>query len=260
MKEGIYMNFNRNDYNNNRYDTGFDSGFNHYGVSAYQTGAAGMTMADFSRKVYAWMAAGLSITFILGFAIQNMLTLALIEQFMPVYFASVILELVMVFVLGFFIYKLPSTVSLILFLVYSVCNGITISPTLMLAGADKAIYAFAATALLFGAFSIYGLITKRDLTKLRPILLIGLIVLLVFAVLGMFFHMEAVDLGISLLGIAIFIGFTAYDTQKIKKGYEYFSGDSEMLRKSAINIALELYLDFINLFLYILRLFMRNSR
>ena len=70
--------------------------------------------------------------------------------------------------------------------------------------------------------------------------------------------MGAMDLIISLVGIAIFIGFTAYDTQKIKKGYEYFSGDSEMLKKASINIALELYLDFINLFLYLLRLFSRN--
>lgn len=256
------MNFNGNDYNNG-YDNSFNGGYGgygSYGVNAYQRGMTGISMADYSRRVYTWMAAGLSITFILGFAIQSILTPGMIVQFMGVYYGSVILELIMVFVLGFFVYKLPSTVSTILFLVYSVCNGITIAPTLMLAGADKAIFAFAATALLFGAFSIYGLITKRDLTKLAPILFIGLIVLLLFAVLGMFFHMEAIDLGISLLGIAIFVGFTAYDTQKIKKGYEYFSGDPEMLRKSSVNIALELYLDFINLFLYILRLFMRHSR
>ncbi len=240
-------------FNGNSYDS-----YQGYGVSTYRS--AGMSMAEYSRRIYGWMAVGLSITFILGFVIQGMLSPIFLMQFMPVYFGSVIIELIMVFVLGFFVYKLPSTVSLILFLVYSVCNGINIAPTLMLAGADKAIFAFAATALLFGAFSIYGLITKRDLTALRPILIIGLIVLLVFAVLGMFFHMGAMDLGISLLGIVIFVGFTAYDTQKIKKGYAYFSSDPEMLRKSSVNIALELYLDFINLFLYILRLFARNSR
>lgn len=256
------MNFNGNDYNNNSYDNGYNNSYNsygNYGVNTYQR-SAGISIADYSRRVYAWMAAGLTITFLLAFVIQSVLTAnpMLLADYFPIYIGSVIVELAMVIVLGFFVYKLPSTVSMILFLVYSVCNGINIAPTLMLAGADKAIFAFAATALLFGAFSIYGLITKRDLTKLRPILMIGLIVLLVFAVFGMFFHMGALDLGISLLGIAIFVGFTAYDTQKIKKGYEYFSGDSEMLKKSSINIALELYLDFINLFLYILRLFARN--
>ncbi len=255
---------NRNNFNNNSYDNGYDNynnnynGYNGYGVNTYN--ASGVTLADFSRRVYGWMAGGLSVTFVLAFLIQSVLysNPMLLAQFFPVYIGSIILELIMVIALGFFVYKLPSTVSLILFLVYSVCNGINLAPTLMLAGADKAIWAFAATALLFGAFSIYGIVTKRDLTKLRPILLIGLFVLIIFAVLGMFFRMPAMDLGISLLGIIIFVGFTAYDTQKIKRGYEYFSGDGEMLKKASINIALELYLDFINLFLYILRLFARN--
>ena len=252
---------NRNDYNNNFYDSGnnYDSGYSGKGIGQV---SSGISLADFSRKVYSWMAMGLSITFILGFAFQSILSAnpLMIEQFFPLYIVSVILELILVFTLGFFIYKMPSTVSLILFLIYSVLNGVNIAPTLMLAGADKAIWAFAATALLFGSFSIYGIVTKRDLTKLRPILFIGLIVLIVFGILGIFFRMGAMDLIISLMGIAIFVGFTAYDTQKIKKGYEYFSGDYEMLRKASINIALQLYLDFINLFLYILRLFSRNSR
>ena len=256
---------NRNDYNNNFYDN--QNGYNDfsnapqfYNDTMGSKSAAGISMADFSRKVYSWMAVGLSVTFILGFAFQSILSAnpLMLEQFFPVYIVSVIVELIMVIALGFFIYKMPSTVSLIMFLIYSVCNGVNIAPTLMFAGADKAIWAFAATALLFGAFSVYGIVTKRDLTKLRPILLIGLIVLIVFGILGIFFRMGALDLIISLIGIAIFVGFTAYDTQKIKAGYEYFSNDSEMLKKASVNIALQLYLDFINLFLYILRLFSRN--
>ena len=255
---------NRNDYNNNSYDNGYNNygnynSYNGYGVNTRS--ASGVTLADFSRRVYGWMAAGLAITFVLAFAIQSVIYAnpVLLVQFFPVYIVSIILELVMVIALGFFIYKLPSNVSMILFLVYSFLNGINLAPSLIFAGADKAIWAFAATALLFGAFSIYGIVTKRDLTKLRPILLIGLFVLIIFALLGIFFRMPALDLGISLLGIVIFVGFTAYDTQKIKKGYQYFSGDGEMLKKASINIALELYLDFINLFLYILRLFARNK-
>ena len=256
---------NRNDYNNNFYDNqnvynDFSNAPQFYNDTMGSKSAAGISMADFSRKVYSWMAVGLSVTFILGFAFQSILSAnpLMLEQFFPVYIVSVIVELIMVIALGFFIYKMPSTVSLIMFLIYSVCNGVNIAPTLMFAGADKAIWAFAATALLFGAFSVYGIVTKRDLTKLRPILLIGLIVLIVFGILGIFFRMGALDLIISLIGIAIFVGFTAYDTQKIKAGYEYFSNDSEMLKKASVNIALQLYLDFINLFLYILRLFSRN--
>ncbi len=257
---------NRNDYNNNFYDNqgnynDFSNAPQFYNDTMGRA-VSGISMADFSRRVYSWMAVGLSVTFILGFAFQSVLAAnpLMLEQFFPVYIVSVIVELIMVIALGFFIYKMPSTVSLIMFLIYSVCNGVNIAPTLMLAGADKAIWAFAATALLFGAFSVYGIVTKRDLTKLRPILLIGLIVLIVFGILGMFFRMGAMDLIISLIGIAIFVGFTAYDTQKIKQGYEYFSGDAEMLKKASVNIALQLYLDFINLFLYLLRLFSRNSR
>ena len=257
---------NRNDYNNNFYDNQGNYNDFFFFLQFYNDtmgrAVSGISMADFSRRVYSWMAVGLSVTFILGFAFQSVLAAnpLMLEQFFPVYIVSVIVELIMVIALGFFIYKMPSTVSLIMFLIYSVCNGVNIAPTLMLAGADKAIWAFAATALLFGAFSVYGIVTKRDLTKLRPILLIGLIVLIVFGILGMFFRMGAMDLIISLIGIAIFVGFTAYDTQKIKQGYEYFSGDAEMLKKASVNIALQLYLDFINLFLYLLRLFSRNSR
>ena len=115
---------NRNDYNNNFYDSGnnYDSGYSGKGIGQV---SSGISLADFSRKVYSWMAMGLSITFILGFAFQSILSAnpLMIEQFFPLYIVSVILELILVFTLGFFIYKMPSTVSLILFLIYSVLNG-----------------------------------------------------------------------------------------------------------------------------------------
>ena len=113
---------------------------------------------------------------------------------------------------------------------------------------------------MFISFSIYGIVTKRDLTKLGPILTIGLIVLILYSVIAMIFRMDSLSLVVSIVGILIFIGFTAYDTRKIRSGYEYYSRDEEMLKKASVNTALELYLDFINLFLYILRLMAASKR
>ena len=229
------------------------------GYSAYQQGyqEAGISMADYSKRVYGWMSAGLTVTFVVGFVLMNILlnNITLIADFLPFFYGGIIVEFILVIVLGFFVRKLPYGVSLGLFGVYSVLNGITITPMLVVYGAQDAIYAFAATAVLFIAISIYGIVSKRDLTKLGPVLLIGLLVLIGYSVIAMIFRMPGDSLIISLIGIALFIGFTAYDTRKIKTGYEYFKNSEKDLKKSTVTIALELYLDFINMFIYILRLF-----
>lgn len=285
-RKGCVLVNNRYDPNNNGYNqqngysqySGYDqqNGYNQYNGYGQQTGyssypqtaqsygeSAKMSMAEYSKRIYGWLGAGLGITFIIGFVLMKILTNApdeTIEGFLPIFFGGMIVELVMVIVLGFFIRKLPYVASLVIFGIYSVCNGITLTPLLVVAGGANAVFAFAATAVLFGAFSIYGLVTKRDLTKLGPILMIGLIVLIVYSIIAMIFGMDSSSLIISLIGIALFIGFTAYDTQKIKSGYNYYANDEQALKKSTINVALELYLDFINLFIYILRLLAANRR
>lgn len=247
---------------NSAYSSPYGNTAQNYGAS-YNTGAYSptMTMADYSRRIFGWMGAGLTLTFVIAFAMMVFLTSGTYEEtynkivdFIPVFYVGIGVEIILAIVLSFFVRKLPSSVSLVLFVVYSVCNGVTITPMLVLYGAETAVYAFAAAAVLFISFAIYGMVTKRDLSKLGPILMIGLFVLIGYSLLAMLFGMSPNSLIISLIGIAIFIGFTAYDTRKIKTGYEQFGSDEEMLRKSAVNLALELYLDFINLFIYLLRL------
>lgn len=261
-----YNSFQQNGYNN-PYQQPMQNGFGQINQTGFTQTAthrsASMSMSDYSKKVFSWLGAGLTVTFLIGFVLMQFLNNSSIETlrgFLPVFIGAMIGELIMVIVLGFCIRKLSYTASLVFFSIYSICNGITITPMLMVAGAKDAVFAFGAAAVLFISMAIYGTVTKRDLSKLGPILLIGLFVLLGYSIISMLLGMDGNSLLISLIGIAVFVGFTAYDVQKIKRGYENYSHDEEALKKSTVNIALELYLDFINLFIYILRLMSVNRR
>ena len=241
---------------------------------AYPQNAAGtavgtgtISLADYSKRIFIWMGIGLGVTFFVALGMLLYLTAG--DEFdlylkfvnlLPVFYGGLVVEIVLAIVLGIFVKKMPYKVSLAMFFVYSVVSGVTFTPILVVYDAGSAIFAFAATAILFVAFAIYGIVTKRDLTKLGPILAIGLIVLILFALIGMVVRMSWLSIGISLLGIAIFIGLTAYDAQKIKASYNAYQGNDEMLKKTSVNLALQLYLDFINLFIYILRLMGKARR
>jgi hypothetical protein len=148
----------------------------------------------------------------------------------------------------------------VLFIVFSALFGFTMSIYLLVYSVTSVIFAFLAAAVYFGALAAYGHFTQRDLSGLRPILLSGLLFLIVFAVLSMFIPgFQMADRIICLVGIAIFLGYTAYDTQKIRAYYHYYAGYPDMLDKASIFSALQLYLDFLNLFLYLLR-FMGNKK
>ena len=237
-------------------------GYGQQGYGTYQAAESRISIAEYSKRVYGWMSAGLAVTFLIGFVLMQVLldNILLIEKFVPFFIAGIVVEFILVVILSLFVRKLPYGVSLGLFGFYSVLNGLTITPILVVYGAQDAIYAFAATAVLFIAISIYGIVSKRDLTKLGPVLIIGLLVLLGYSVIAMIFRMPSDSLIISLIGIVLFIGFTAYDTRKIKTGYEFFKDNETALKKSSVTIALELYLDFINMFIYILRLFGGSRR
>lgn len=258
--------YDQNGYNNGYNQNGYNGGFgangqmyqqNPYNPNPYAQNGAALSLSDYTRKVYGWMFIGLAITFGIGLfiALNQDLAIAFLERYINVYLLVVGIEVALVFVLGLFITKLPPTVCTVLFLAYSAVNGLTITPALIAYDMSSVIAAFAVTGCIFGAMSVYGMVTKRDLSGLGPILLFGLIGLLIYSVIAMLFGIPMSDLITSLIGIAIFIGFTAYDTQKIKRYYASMQYDSVLLQKGAIVAALDLYLDFINLFLYILRLF-----
>ena len=205
---------------------------------------------------------GLMITFLLAAVLA--MTGAVIYLFVNPYIPMVLLiaELVVVLVLSAGILKRPVGVTRVLFAVYSILNGLVFSAYFVIYDVANLVVIFGLTALFFGAFSLYGRFTKTDLSKLRPLLIGGLIFLLVAGLLTMFLNLSSMERIICMVGIVVFLCFTAYDVQKIKANYEYFYGDAVLLQKASIYSALQLYLDFINLFLYLLRFLGRgrNSR
>ena len=114
---------------------------------------------------------------------------------------------------------------------------------------------FFISASVFGAMSLYGYTTKKDLTALGSFLIMGLFGLIIASVVNIFLKSSALEFGLSLIGVFLFIGLTAYDTQRIKQNYYQFAGNKEMVAKSAVMGALSLYMDFINLFMMLLRFF-----
>lgn len=236
--------------NMNRYD--FDSGYAH----------AGLTLNQYVSRTFGWMFVGLMITFLLAAALAT--TGLVVYFFINPYIPMVLLiaEVMVVLVMSTGILKRSVGVTRMLFTIYSILNGMVFSVYFVIYGVADLIVIFGLTSLFFGAFALYGRFTKTDLSRLRPLLIGGLIFLLIAGLLTMFLNLSTMERVICMVGIVVFLCFTAYDTQKIKANYEYFCGDEVMLQKASIYSALQLYLDFINLFLYLLRFLGRgrNSR
>ena len=234
--------------NLNRYD--FDSDY----------AKAGLTLNQYVARTYGWMFVGLMITFVLAAALAY--TGAVISLFSIPYLPMILLiaEVAVVLILSAGIQKRSVGVTRALFALYSVINGMVFSVYFVLYDVAKLIFIFGLTALFFGAFALYGRFAKADLSRLRPLLIGGLIFLVIAGLLTMFINFTALERSVCMVGIVVFLCFTAYDNQKIKANYEYFYGDEVMLQKASIYSALQLYLDFINLFLYLLRFLGRNSR
>ncbi len=233
--------------NLNRYD--FDSG--------YAQGT--LTLNQYMAQTFGWMFAGLMITFLLAAALA--LTGGVYYMFSIPYIMTILLiaELAVVLFMSAGILKRSVATTRTLFAVYSILNGIVFSVYFVAFNVANLIFIFGLTALFFGGFALYGRFTKTDLSGLRPLLVGGLIFLLIAGLLTLFIDMSSLERIICMVGIVVFLCFTAYDTQKIKANYEYFYGDEVMLQKASVFSALQLYLDFINLFLYLLR-FLGRSR
>jgi len=166
--------------------------------------------------------------------------------------------LAMVFFLSIRIQKMSFATAQMTFWAYAALMGISLSTILLLYTGTSVAMTFFVTAGTFGAMSLYGYTTGRDLTAMGSFLFMGLIGLILASVVGMFFHSSQLQFVISVLGVLIFTGLTAYDSQNIKNMY-YVGDDGEMAGKKAIMGSLRLYLDFVNLFMFLLR-FMGNRR
>lgn len=222
--------------------------------------APGLTLNQYIARTYAWMFVGLTITFLLAWAMSaSGAVFTLLIAFPQIAMILLIAELAVVFIFSARVHKNSVGVSRVLFVIYSVLNGVVFSVIFVVFEVTSLIAIFGLTALFFGGFALYGRFTKTDLSRLRPLLIGGLIFLLVAGVLSLFINMSGLERLICTIGIVVFLCLTAYDNQKIKANYQFFYQDAVMLQKASIYSALELYLDFLNLFLYLLR-FMGRSK
>lgn len=214
-----------------------------------------ITEAQYTTRTFLWMMLGLMVSFgvaILGWVTNITLYLYALIPAIPIVLTVATFILTVTFSRR--IEKMSVTSAQALFMGFSVLMGITLSSWLYLFQLTSVILIFLLTGLYFGALAAYGHFTNRSLAGYKSILLSGLIFLILFGVLSLFIPgMTAFDSMISLFGIAIFLGYTAYDTQRIREFYYYYSGYPDMMEKASIFSALQLYMDFINLFLYLLR-------
>lgn len=232
------------------------NGYNYDEFSGY----ARESIAAYTAKTFLWMFLGLMTTFavaLFGYATGTIVYIFAIPYFHIILLAA---ELVVVLVLSARLQKLNVATARVLFFAYAVLNGIVFSVYFLIFTMLSLILVFAMTAVYFGAMALYGYRTQTDLTRLRPILVGGLIFLIVCGLLSMFLPLGMMDRVVCLIGVGIFLAFTAYDTQKIRAYYQAYQGDQAMLERASIFSALQLYLDFVNLFLYLLRLLGRSRK
>ncbi len=214
------------------------------------------TSSKIMSKVFLWMFIGLAVTFVTGRLIANNP-----EAIEEIFTGSkviilAIIELVLVIWLSARIQKMSATSAKILFIIYSFVTGLTFSSIFIVYEIESIIYVFLATSLIMLIFALLGYFTKIDLTKLGTFLFMAIIGILIMGIISIFVNSESFSLGIAIASVVVFIGFIAFDVQKIKKMYEYNMIPEENL---AIYGALQLYLDFINIFIDLLKIFGRDN-
>ena len=212
---------------------------------------------DFIRSVYNWMAIGLGLTGLVAYYISNSEALMrLIFGNQLTFFGLIICELILVFTISARVHKMQATTATYLFVLYAALNGATLSAIFLIYTSSSITSTFFICAATFVASSIYGMAAKRDLTSMGQFMFMGLIGIVIASVVNLFVHSSGMSLIISYIGVVVFVGLTAYDTQKLKAmALSQPAGlDGGTVRKGAILGALALYLDFINLFLMLLRI------
>ena len=213
----------------------------------------------YTAKTFGWMFAGLLVTFLV--AMTAYMT-GLVWYVFAIPYAVLVLgiaEVAVVLYMSARINKVSVGTARALFLTYSVLNGVVFSAYFLIYELPSMVFIFGATALFFGIMAAVGYTTRADLSNLRNFLLGGLVFLLVFWVAAMFINLERFEIVACTVGIFIFLVFTAYDTQKIRAYHQVYAQDPQMARKASIFSALQLYLDFINLFIYLLRVLGRRK-
>ena len=217
-------------------------------------------LAAFMRGVYGWMCGGLLITALTAWLVASSpaLTHAIFGN-RAVFWILAIAQLGLVFALSARVDRMASGTAAALFTAYSALTGVTLSAILLVFTGESVFTTFVVTAGMFGALATYGTVTRRELSGLGQFLFMGLIGLVLASIVGMFWHNDGLQFVISFIGVIVFAGLTVYDAQRLKQLAFASSSGPGFAATATIVGALALYLDFINLFLFLLR-FLGNRR
>ena len=250
---------NYNGYNNNGYN-GFNNGVENRGFRGFNadsvSGAFGEAAEALRQKVVAqsflFMVAALAITAVGAFVGTDLMLQWMMTSPMNLVLLFVA-EIAIVIVSNIALKKNNVVLSATLLTAYSFINGATLGIVCMGYVQTSVTKVFIITAVMFGVTAFYGLVAKKDLSSIGGLCFMGLIGLIITGVVNMFLHSSGLDYFASFIGVAVFVGLTAYDTQKIKQKTAF--ADESNITALSLNGAFELYLDFINLFLYLLKIF-----
>ena len=222
------------------------------------TGAIDQGLRSYMLGVYNYMAFGLAITGLIAFLTANIaatnLAFAQLVYGSPLRWVIMLAPLGMVFLLSFRVGKMSLSATQASFWIFAALMGLSLSSIFLVFTGNSIARVFFITAASFGALSIYGYTTKKDLSGWGSFLFMGLIGIIIASLVNLFIGSSAIQFAISVIGVLVFAGLTAYDTQQIKEMY-YAGDNAEVSGKKSIMGALRLYLDFINLFIMLLHLF-----
>ncbi|MFZ9856875.1 MAG: Bax inhibitor-1/YccA family protein [Roseiflexaceae bacterium] len=218
-------------------------------IGAAQSGLLQRSM----QQVYLWMTAGLLITGAVSTGLVGDASIMALVMNPFVFIGLFIVQLLMVIGLSAMVQRLSPLAATMIFLAYAALNGVTLTPIFLAYTAESIASTFFTTAGTFAVMAVYGATTKRDLTKLGSMLMMAVIGLIIATLVNLFFQNSLFNLIISVAGVLIFVGLTAYDVQKLTRMSTQMSSADDAQRFAVIG-ALTLYLDFINLFIYMLRL------
>lgn len=231
-----------------------------YEIKGFNAQDLPLSFSVLMRKVYTWMALALVITGLTAYGVASSPNMVALIYTNPVVMWGLLLgELALVFGVSGMIRRLSLTTATLLFVLYSVLNGATLSCIFMLYTEALIAKVFFITAGTFAAMAIYGHTTKADLTSMGKILIMALIGVIIATVVNIFMKSAGLELILSYIGVIIFVGLTAYDSQKIKQMLVQYGDMGEQGQKLALMGSLTLYLDFVNLFLELLRIFGRSN-
>lgn len=214
------------------------------------------TIQPFMARVYGWMTCGLCLTsFVSWFAFNNNITYNIFYAHRSIGFSLLLVQLLLVFVISGMLNRLNVKVITSLFMLYSLLNGLTLSSIFLAYKISSIFSVFCSAAGMFGVMTFYGYITKKDLSSLGNWLFMLLIGIILASVINIFLDNSKLIFIISYIGIILFLGLIIYDTQKLKQlGSQLNTCDNEIINKNAILGALSLYINLMNVFLFLLRL------